>query len=381
MASLPQGSDPSEEVVMLPRTRLFIGSSSRRQSLQVVEIIRTRLESLDPSVEVLPWREEFRPSGRTIVESLEEIAAQVDFALMVLGDDEMRAEPRDDGAAAPDAPGEPARFRRGPRDNVIFELGIFSGLLGRDRCIVVHDQAMDLKLPSDIDGIVAARYDRGTSGDLHAALAVAVDTIHRTLRGTVAPRRPRPSDVEAWQALRTFSRNIEGFWWSLRDWDVYNSLAFVHLSLDPATSMPSVSGRAYRWDGAPLAHWESDATCVRAEKARLYYHFTGYHVPTNPREADQASEEYRGFTEYAFDPPWTAPARGRGKMWDTNLTRRLTRTQLTLTLHRCEVDRNISGSDITTMVEGSDRARIAGIVQRMLPHPPRMRAVMRRLFP
>ncbi len=35
-----------------------------------------------------------------------------------------------------------------PRDNVVFELGMFMGCLGRERCFVVNEEGADLKLPS-----------------------------------------------------------------------------------------------------------------------------------------------------------------------------------------------------------------------------------------
>jgi hypothetical protein len=40
-----------------------------------------------------------------------------------------------------------------PRENVLFEHGLFMGVLGRERVFLVYDQAVGLKIPSDLAGI------------------------------------------------------------------------------------------------------------------------------------------------------------------------------------------------------------------------------------
>jgi hypothetical protein len=55
-----------------------------------------------------------------------------------------------------------------PRDNVIFELGLFTGRLGISNCAFVIDE--ELKLPSDFSGISLARFDKKDKKSLNVAI-------------------------------------------------------------------------------------------------------------------------------------------------------------------------------------------------------------------
>lgn len=45
-----------------------------------------------------------------------------------------------------------------PRDNIILELGLFVGALGRRRALMVQPEKTKLKLPTDLLGVIAIRY-------------------------------------------------------------------------------------------------------------------------------------------------------------------------------------------------------------------------------
>lgn len=62
------------------------------------------------------------------------------------------------------------------RDNVIFELGLFIGRLGRKRSILLEPQGEELTLPSDLTGLTTIRY-QGTSQDKVANLAPACNKL------------------------------------------------------------------------------------------------------------------------------------------------------------------------------------------------------------
>jgi len=46
-----------------------------------------------------------------------------------------------------------------PRDNVIFELGLFMGELGRDRTFILQQPGSGMKIPTDLAGVVTSNYD------------------------------------------------------------------------------------------------------------------------------------------------------------------------------------------------------------------------------
>jgi len=84
-------------------------------------------------------------SGRTLIEKFEQHAAEVSYAIIVLTAD-------DKGSRADEAGTRP----RG-RQNVIFEMGYFYGLIGRDRVSVLRWPGVEK--PSDMDGIAYITFD------------------------------------------------------------------------------------------------------------------------------------------------------------------------------------------------------------------------------
>lgn len=121
---------------------VFIGSST--EAKDVVTEVKAGLEKSLSLVEVVPWTSKlvFQPSASTM-ESLEKIARKCDFAIMILSPDDV------------------IKFRGermcSPRDNVIFELGLFMGHLGRLRCFYLVKNA---KVPSDIEGDTRLSYQK-----------------------------------------------------------------------------------------------------------------------------------------------------------------------------------------------------------------------------
>ena len=121
-------------------TSIFIGCSSKAIPLAKVlaSYLRKELKDSDIKPNVREWydRDVFTPGRNTLV-TLTDQMNDCDFAVLLLT--------RDDFA---DKKGEKLDL---PRDNTIFELGLFTGELGLDRCFMVCG-AQESALPSDLKG-------------------------------------------------------------------------------------------------------------------------------------------------------------------------------------------------------------------------------------
>ena len=144
------------------RPRLFIASS--RERLPWANAVHSRL---DRDVEVTVWDQSFRPS-KFVIESLLERMDTTDFGVFIFSPDDL-VEVRG------------ARYLIA-RDNVVLEFGMHIGRIGRHRCFMLIPRGIDVKLPSDIDGMVPILYDDSRSdGNLEAAVTPACNAILREI--------------------------------------------------------------------------------------------------------------------------------------------------------------------------------------------------------
>jgi len=146
------------------KRRIFIASS--REGLPVARAIQANLESAhEPTI----WTQDSFPPGKSVIDALEEVLDTSDAGVFLLTPDDLvnlrnRVQPT-------------------ARDNVIFEMGLFIGRMGRDRTfMVVPRSATGLHRPSDLEGVLAAEYDDGRlDGNLVAAVATACDQVCHAL--------------------------------------------------------------------------------------------------------------------------------------------------------------------------------------------------------
>ena len=148
----------------MDKPSVFIGSSS--EGLDFARAVR---DNLDKDAETSLWDEEFFTLGFAYIESLVNALPRFDFAVLVLTPDDLVNSRNDESL--------------GPRDNVIFELGLFMGGLGRSRTFIVHQAESELKMPSDLLGVSTATYRWPRIDNNHvAAVGPACNSIRRVIR-------------------------------------------------------------------------------------------------------------------------------------------------------------------------------------------------------
>src|SRR5262245_14322580 len=127
----------------MEKPRVFLGSSGKQKKL-----LQAVTHGLEEVARVEPWTTSFNP-GTSTLERLLELAHEVDFAVFVFAEDDWTT----NAAAASPAPGD---GQASPRDNVVFEAGLFGGTLGMRRTFIL--QARSSKLPTDLLGLTCIRY-------------------------------------------------------------------------------------------------------------------------------------------------------------------------------------------------------------------------------
>jgi predicted nucleotide-binding protein len=156
-------SDTRGEAGRTHRPALFIGSSE-----EGLPFARAARFLLNDDADITIWNEGFFQLGGTFIETLVNELERFDFALLVITPD--------DFVRARDVEGF------GPRDNVLFELGLFMGRLGRARTFLLH-QSSSIKIPTDLSGMKAAKYNWPTDDDnRRKAIAAACDMIRDVMR-------------------------------------------------------------------------------------------------------------------------------------------------------------------------------------------------------
>jgi predicted nucleotide-binding protein len=148
-------SSVSEMKMTKIKPALFIASSV--EGLGIADAINANLEH---DAHCTIWRTgTFKLSSQT-VDDLVKKSSAIDFAVFAFTPDDV-CEIRDHKAFI-------------ARDNVVFELGLFIGAIGKDRCYVVKPRGIDMHLPSDLLGLNVTDYatDR-PDADIGSALNYA----------------------------------------------------------------------------------------------------------------------------------------------------------------------------------------------------------------
>lgn len=146
----------------MEKPTMFIGSST--EGLPAAEAIK---RFFDAELDVTLWKDEgvFKLNS-SYLESLLRASSFFDFAILVVTPDDIVTSRGHTQAA--------------PRDNVLFEHGLFLGRLGPRRAFIVCDKAA--KILSDYAGITIGIFEKPASGALDEAVKEACMRIQAAIR-------------------------------------------------------------------------------------------------------------------------------------------------------------------------------------------------------
>lgn len=144
-----------------PRPVIFIGSSS--ESLAFAGTLKAELESGDCLVHL--WTENIFSASSFAIVDLEEQIRTSDFAVLILTPDDTVTSRTVTTSA--------------PRDNVVFELGLFMGAITHSRTFLLIPKDSDVKIPSDLLGLKPLTYDLSAAPDSYLSVASVIKEILR----------------------------------------------------------------------------------------------------------------------------------------------------------------------------------------------------------
>jgi len=144
--------------------RVFIISSA--ESLEVARLVQNAF-AYDGFI-VTVWTDGVFKVASYPLQTLEAAVDNSDFAIAIAHADDI------------------AEFRGSswpvPRDNVIFELGLFMGRLGKDRAVLMEPREIDVKLPSDLTGITTIPYQYKAGSDAAALMAPSCNALREHIK-------------------------------------------------------------------------------------------------------------------------------------------------------------------------------------------------------
>lgn len=119
------------------KPRIFIGSSS--EGLYIAKEVKAFFEK---DYECYLWSDDIFKYNENFLETLMKEASLFDFGFMIFTKDDYTKSRQ--------------QVFDTPRDNVVFEFGLFLGRLGKDNAFIIQDE--DVKLPSDLFGNTLVKF-------------------------------------------------------------------------------------------------------------------------------------------------------------------------------------------------------------------------------
>ena len=274
----------------MDKPRIFLGSSGKQEKL-----LQALTRGLDGVAHVEPWTTSFNP-GTTTLERLLELTREVDFAAFVFAQDDWTSH-------SPLTSSLPEDGQASPRDNVVFEAGLFGGVLGMRRTFILH--ASGSKLPTDLLGLTSIRYG-----------------------GAITPAEMRALNQKLRKAIENAGRvaRIEGLWWQFslteRTAGEPSAVSLLQISRDRDGAL-EVTGRSWQEKGSLSAKYWSEAVKEKKEPAGVFYYWNGER-PLDPNSPQlygtgevrlESAERASGYWTTRADTDSSLNARTSGVYW------------------------------------------------------------------
>lgn len=140
-------------------SQVFIGSSG--EALKEAESLKDSLNRKGFICSL--WTQGVFQPSQTTIEDLMRMAKECDFAVLLM--------------TADDTTASRGKRKDSPRDNVVFELGLFMGALGRERTFIASPKGVDLKLPTDLLGVTHLRFEADGAKTVGRRMAGVAKTV------------------------------------------------------------------------------------------------------------------------------------------------------------------------------------------------------------
>lgn len=213
---------------------VFIGGATESNALS-----DALARKLSDYVEVHPWQEVFKPSNYTIP-ALQKEADAVDFAVLIFN--------------THDSTRSREKVELSPRDNVVFEAGLFAGNLGEHRTIVAA--AEGTKIPTDFLGFYRARFN-SKDPNVDALCSEIMKSINHLGRRA--------------------THRLIGYWWQLVTAESSRSVvSLFEIKLGRHDSL-ILEGCSWNSKGEGGVTWHSVASSLDEQELVLQYSWEGEH--------------------------------------------------------------------------------------------------------
>ncbi len=153
-------------------SRIFIGSSGKQSKTALKLKV-----SLEATADVSFWGTAFE-SGDITLDKVLDLSKSHDFGIFIFGPDDFLI--------------KHGKKQRAVRDNVLFETGVFMGVLGKKRTMILVPKSANriLSWPSDLDGLTTLRYPSRKNGAPYSPRSL--DQLTEQIKHLVLKEGPLP---------------------------------------------------------------------------------------------------------------------------------------------------------------------------------------------